>query len=220
MALTKDQKAAQTAELKDKMSKAQSIMFAHYIGMNVQDISDLRQKLKEEDAEMKVAKKTLMKLAAKDAGLPEITDDSMEGPVACIFSFSDPLSGAQIAFKFAKDHKEVVLVGGMFEGKILSKEEATELAKLPGRDMLLATFVGMIRSPLTTFAGMCSSPMTGFARALSELAEKGGAGGKEKKEEAKEVKTEKDPEETKKDESSEAPSPAEDSNANNSPAKP
>lgn len=174
MALTKDQKAAQVKDLTKKMSEAQSVMFAHYIGLSVAEVSELRSKLREADAEMKVAKKTLIKLAAKEAGLPDIADGDMEGPVSLLLSFADPLSGAQIAFKFAKTHKQVALVGGVFDGKILSEAEAKELAKMPSREVLLATFVGMIQSPMRTFAGMCSSPLTGFARAMSELADKGG----------------------------------------------
>jgi len=173
MALTKEQKKAQITDLTQKLKDAQSVMFAHYIGLSVAEVSDLRQKLKEAEAEMKVAKKTLMKIAAKDAGLPEFEDSAIEGPVACIFSFADPLIGAQVAFKFGKSHPVVELIGGIFEGKVLTKEEATELAKMPSRDVLLATFVAMLRSPLVTFSGICSSPLGGFARALSQMAEKG-----------------------------------------------
>lgn len=175
MALSKDQKQAQVKELKEKMGSASSIILAHYIGLSVTEVSELRNSLRENEAEMKVAKKTLMKIATKEAGLPEFNDESMEGPVSMIFSFGDPLLGAQVAFKFSKDHDKVKILGGLYDGKILSGEEALELAKMPSRDILLATFVGMLRAPLTGFAGICSSPLSGFARALSELAEKGGA---------------------------------------------
>lgn len=159
MALTKKQKAAQLEELKDKMKKSSSVMFAHYIGLTVADVSDFRNKLRESDSEMKVAKKTLMQLAAKDLGLPELTDSSIEGPVACIFSFADPLTGAQIAFKYGKEHPQVELIGGIFEGKLVSKEEAIKIAKIPGKLQLLGMFAAMLNSPLSS-----------FARGLSELA--------------------------------------------------
>jgi len=170
MALSKDQKQAQVAELKDKMSSANSIIFAHYIGLSVAEIADLRSKLKEGGAEMKVAKKTLTKIATKESGLPEIADENIEGPVSLIFSNDDALAGAQIAFKFAKDHDQVELIGGIFEGNVISKEEAVELAKMLSRTELLAKFVGICRSPLVNFAGICSSPLSGFVRAVSELA--------------------------------------------------
>ncbi|MFH0770945.1 MAG: 50S ribosomal protein L10 [Candidatus Peregrinibacteria bacterium] len=172
MAVTRQQKKEQLAVLKDKLKKSQSVMFAHFIGMNVLDTSELRRKLKEKDAEMKVAKKTLMQIAAKETGLPEVPESSLTGPISCIFSYTDPLSGAQVAFTFGKAHAQVKLLGGIFDGRVLSKEEALEMAMMPGREVLLATFASMIRAPLYQFAGMCASPLTGFARALSELAKK------------------------------------------------
>lgn len=159
MALTKVQKQAQLTELKDKMKKSSSVMFAHYIGLTVHDVSDLRDQLRAQDSEMKVAKKTLMQLAAKDLGLPELTYDTLQGPVACIFSFADPLTGAQVAFKFGKANPQVELIGGIFEGKLLSKEEAIAIAKIPGKQQLLGMFAAMLNSPLSS-----------FARGLSELA--------------------------------------------------
>jgi large subunit ribosomal protein L10 len=159
MALTKDQKTEQLNELKDKMQKSQSIMFAHYIGMKVAEVSDFRAQLKKSDAEMKVAKKTLMQIAAKELNLPELEDKMLDGAVACIFSFVDPLTGAQVAFKFGKAHPQVELIGGIFEGKLLSKEEAIRLAKIPGKQQLLGMFAAMLNSPLSS-----------FARGLSELA--------------------------------------------------
>ena len=129
MALTRAQKQAQVKDLTDKFKSAQSVMFAHYIGLTVAEVSELRAKLKEQDAQMQVAKKTLLKLAAKEAGMPEIDADVITGPVSCIFSTTDPLSGAQIAFKFGKSHNQVQILGGIFDGKILTKNEAIELAK-------------------------------------------------------------------------------------------
>jgi len=147
---------------------------AHYIGLTVVDATDLRRKLRERNAEMKVAKKTLMRIAAADAGLPVIDEGQLDGPVGCIFSFRDPLSGAHVAFAFGKTHNQVALIGGVFDGKILSKEEALAFARIPGREPLLAQFAAQLRSPLVSFAALCGSPLGGFARGLKALAEKKG----------------------------------------------
>ena len=218
MALTQDQKQAQIKELTTKMSGASSVIFSHYIGLNVTDVGELRDQLREAGAEMKVAKKTLIKIAAQEAGLPEIDADMIDGPIALIMSSEDPLSGAQIAFKFGKDHDQVGLLGGIFEGAMLTKEQAMEFAKMPGREELLAKLVGMLRSPLTSFAGLCSSPLSGFARGLSQLAEKGGVGGeeteevKEENQENKEVKeSEEIQEEEEKEETADTEEPNSDS---------
>lgn len=176
MAVTKEQKRLQLEELKEKFQKAQSIIFAHYIGLTVGEVSELRGTLRKSNAEMKVAKKTLMAIAAKEVGLPEIDESKLDGAVSCIFSFEDPLSGAQIAFKFAKAHSQVELIGGIFDGKILNKAEATAMATIPSRIELLATFAGMLQSPLRKFMSMSNGPLSGFARGISQMADKGGFG--------------------------------------------
>lgn len=174
MALTRKEKAVQLIALKEKFGTASSVIFANYIGLTVADVSALRRKLRTAGAEMKVAKKTLMRIASKEKGLPEPEESMMNGAIACIFSFEDPLAGAQAAFAFSKDHPQVAFLGGIFDGKLLSQTQAKEFAKMPGRQVLLAMFAGMCRSPLVSFASICNSPLTGFARALSQVAEKKG----------------------------------------------
>jgi len=170
MALTRQQKEAQVTVLTEKMKNASSVIFAHYLGLTVSDISSLRANLRKEDAEMKVAKKTLIQLAAKNASAPDVSDEMLPGDIACIFSYSEPTSGAGVAHKFAKDHPSIQLVGGIFSGKILSKDEALSLATIPGRLQLFGIFIGMIQSPLSSFVRGIGSPLTMFARAMSEYA--------------------------------------------------
>lgn len=170
MSLTKTQKSAQLKELKDKMQSSQSVVFANYIGLKVTEVSDLRRKLKSSGAEMKVAKKTLIRMAMQQKGLPVPTENSLPGPVACIFSISDPIVGPQVAFAFSKDHPQVSFVGGFFEKKLLAKEEAMTLATIPSRRALLATFADILQSPMRSLVSIVNSPLTGFVRALSEKA--------------------------------------------------
>lgn len=152
MALSRSQKTAQLAELKDKMQKSQSIMFAQYSGLTVAAVSKLRGKLKESKAEMKVAKKNLIQIAAKELNLPEISDEVMDGAVAAIFSFDDALAGAQVAFGFSKENPQVKLIGGIYDGKLVSATEAVALAKIPSKIQLLGIFAGMLNTPLRSFA--------------------------------------------------------------------
>jgi len=172
MALTRQQKEQQVKELTDKMKNASSVIFSHYIGLSVANITKLRGQLRKEDAELQVAKKTLIQLAAKGAGAPDIADEMLPGPVACVFSFKEPTAGAGITFKFGKDHPQIKLVGGIFSGKMLSAVEANDLAVIPSRTQLLGIFITMVNSPLVGFASAVSSPLTGFARLLSEIAKK------------------------------------------------
>ncbi len=172
MALSRPQKEVQVTDLTEKMKNASSVIFAHYMGLSVPNITKLRSNLKKEKAEMQVAKKTLIELAAKSANVAELSSDALPGGIACIFSFEEPTAGASVAFKFSKDHPQVKLIGGIFSGKVLSASEATALATIPSRLQLLTTFMSMCQSPLVSFVSACSSPLSGFARSLAEIAKK------------------------------------------------
>ena len=178
MAVSRDQKKVLLSELTEQFGNASSVIFANYIGLKVSEVSALRKQLRAAGAEMKVGKKTLMRLAAEQNKLPMLEDKQFTGPVACIFSFEDPIAGAQVAFKFSKEHQQVAFLGGIFEKKLLSKADALTLATIPGRTALLGMFAGIINSPLVSFASMCSAPLTGFARAMQELGKKGGVSAK------------------------------------------
>lgn len=172
MALSREQKAVQLQELTEKLKKSQSIIFTNYLGMTVASVSKLRNNLRDGKAEMKVAKKTLIALAAKNAGYEGVEAKKMSGDVACILSYEDPMSGAQIAFGFSKDNPQIKFIGGIYDGKMLSKEEAIALAKMPNRQQLLGMFAGMLQSPLRSFASIVSSPLRSFAIATNEIAKK------------------------------------------------
>lgn len=174
MSVTRAQKATQLQELKEKFSGAQSVIFTHYLGLTVGDVTDLRKKLRENGAEMKVAKKTLMQIAARELNLPALEDSVLEGGIACVFSNKDPVAGAQVLQKFAKDHPQVAFMGGLFEGKILDKGAAKALASIPTRPVLLSMFAQLLRAPATKFAMLCNSPATSIARAINEVSAKGG----------------------------------------------
>ena len=137
---------------------------------------DLRGKMLEKKAKMKVIKKTLFNIAAKEAGYPEVPAEALgDQPIAFIFSFEDMVSGAKVAFEFSKTSDAVELVGGVLDGKVLSKEEAVDLAKMLSREEMLAKFAAMLRAPLQNFASMSASPLSSLARAMKEMANKGGA---------------------------------------------
>lgn len=170
MAITRTEKAQCTKDLADKWKRASSILFANYIGLSVTNISRLRCQLKTVDAEMKVAKKTLLRRAAEALKNPFPEEKDLPGPIACIFNYDDPLSGARVAFAFGREHPQVQLVGAIFEGNLLTGSAAVALAQIPPRLALLSTFAGLCSAPLQQFASACSTPLRGFALALRERA--------------------------------------------------
>lgn len=160
-------------ELREDLKKAKSLVWLKYRGLSVLDASNLRRRMRAKNAKMKVTKKTLLRIAAKEEGMTEITDQMMgTEPLAFIFSFEDEVSGAKVAFEFSKENDKVKLTGGLLDGRILSEGEALELAKMLSKEELLAKFAGMLRSPLQSFASMCSTPLRSFAIGVKQLAEK------------------------------------------------
>jgi large subunit ribosomal protein L10 len=152
MAITKELKGQILKDLEEKFSRAQAVYFAENKGMSVKDVSALRKKLYENGIDFVVAKKTLMKLAAKNQNLPELTDEVLTGPIAAVIGYADMIIPSKIVKDFgATVENKVVLTGGVMEGKLLSKAQAIELASIPSKEQLLARLVGSMKSPISGF---------------------------------------------------------------------
>lgn len=166
MAVTKAEKAEILKELIDKFSRTKTVVFAEYRGLPVKGMSDLRKRLRQKDSELKIAKKTLLRLAAKEAKFADISGASMEGPVAATFSYQDELAGLQILFKFSKENEKLKLLGGVINGELLDAATIKKYAALPSREELLAKFMGSAQSPVSGFVGILHNLVAGFVRVL------------------------------------------------------
>lgn len=167
MAITKDQKTQILQDLVDKFGRSKTVVFSDYRGLDVASISTLRNQLREKGAETKVAKKTLIKLAAKESNIGDLGDDVMEGPVSVTFSYEDELSGLKVLFKFSKENENLKLLGGIIDGKVVSAEEIITLAKLPSHEELIAKFIGSMNAPVSGFVGTLSNLLSGMVRVLN-----------------------------------------------------
>ncbi len=151
MPITKSQKGQILKDLEEKFSRAKSVYFAENKGLSVKNVTDLRRKLHAEGVDMVVAKKTLMKLAAKNQNLPEISDEVIPGPIAAVIGYGeDTILPSRLVKEFGDGvEKKVELTGGIMDGKLLSRAQAMELASLPSKVQLLARLVGTMKAPLT-----------------------------------------------------------------------
>jgi len=183
MAVSREKKKEILDDLTEKFKNAKSVVFSEYRGLTVNDISDLRGKLRESEVEYKVAKKTLIKLAAKEAGINEIPNEAMEGPVAAAFSFGDEVAGAREIYKMGKDHKGLKLKGFILDGEIFGQEKAEQLAQLPSKEELLAKLVGSLRAPISGFHGVLHGTLRGFVGTLQAIVDQGGTAEEEAPEE-------------------------------------
>lgn len=172
MAVTKGKKQEILKGVVEQMKAAKSVIFADYQGLSVHDVSALRGKLREKGVAFKVSKKTLMRLAAKEAGYADIPDQSLEGPVGAAFSMEDEIVAAKILYEFGKKNKNLKLRGGLFEGRVISKEEVLQLATIPSKEELLAKLVYVLKAPIQGFHGVLSGTISGFVRVLNAIKEK------------------------------------------------
>jgi len=172
MAVTRQQKEAILEGLTEEFKTAGAAVFHSFIGMTVSQSEALRRSLREQGVRMIVAKKTLIQLAAKNAGLPEIPAESLTDAVAVSFAHEDELAAAQSVFKFGKDNDKVQLLGGLMDGAMVSKAEINQLATLPSRDQLLGQLVSVLIGPVRGMAGVGHGIISGFVRALSEVEKK------------------------------------------------
>lgn len=172
MPLTKEQKAGILDSMISDMKDAKSVVFADFQGVSVKDFQALRSQLREAGVKFKVAKKTLIRLAAKDQGFEEIPAEVLEGPVGAAFSMEDEIVAAKLLHDFAKKNENLKLRGAIFEGKILSIAETKQLALIPGKDELIGKFIYLIKSPISGFHGVLNNTLAGFVRALDAVAKK------------------------------------------------
>lgn len=153
MALTKDQKQKQIKDLKEKISNQKSIIFVDFSKVPSKDMFGLRKSLKEAGCNLKIAKKTLVRIAFGQSGISfwNKIKESIPSQLALVLGITDEVAPARISNKFAKDHESFKILGGIFENRFIGKERVLELASIPPRNELLGRLVGSIASSMTNF---------------------------------------------------------------------
>ncbi|MDQ2707592.1 MAG: 50S ribosomal protein L10 [Actinomycetota bacterium] len=163
-------KVAAVAEITERFRGASASVITEYRGLTVAQLAELRRALGD-SASYRVAKNTLVKRAAADAGV-EGLDHLLVGPTAIAFVTGEPVDAAKALKKFAKDHKGLVIKGGFMDGLPLSTDEVDRLADLESRDVLLAKLAGAMKGNLAKAAGLFAAPASQFARLVAALQEK------------------------------------------------
>lgn len=154
MALTKEQKTKQVNSIKDKLSNQKSIVFIDFSKVPSKDLFSLRKALKDAGCGLKVAKKTLVRVAFGQSNISywNKIKSSVPGQLALAFGIEDEIAPARITHNFAKAQENLKILGGIFEGKFTEREKVLALAVLPSRNELLSRLVGSIQSPISSFA--------------------------------------------------------------------
>lgn len=167
------QKAESIETLKGVFASAGAVVVAHYSGLTVAEMTDLRGKLRKEGATLKVVKNTLVKKAIDGAG-GEAADGLFTGPVAIAFA-PDPVSAAKVAVDYAKTNDKFVVQGAVMGAVVLDAKGVGALATLPSLDQIRGQLIGLIQAPATKVAGVIQAPAAQLARVMNAYATKDAA---------------------------------------------
>jgi large subunit ribosomal protein L10 len=169
-------KVAVVEEVREGLTGSAATLLTHYRGLSVTELAELRTKLRDANARMRVAKNTLARRAAEEAGIDGF-EELLTGPTGLVFCDEDPVGPAKALRDFAKDHPELVVRGGYLDGAVLSEEEATKLADLDSREELLAKLAGLMYGALANTARLLQAPIEKQARLVQALVDAGGYAG-------------------------------------------
>jgi large subunit ribosomal protein L10 len=169
-----NKKNIQTVELlREKIKKARSVILTDYLGLKAEDINSLRHQIKEEGAEMTVARNTLIKIALKEEGYDtKPIENDLEGPTAAVFSYNDPISPIKKLFDFAKELELPKVKSSFVEGKYNDTAQTEILSTLPSKEELIAKVVGGLKSPLSGFTNVLGGVQRNFVYAIKAIADK------------------------------------------------
>ncbi|MFW5780282.1 MAG: 50S ribosomal protein L10 [Bacillota bacterium] len=158
--LSREEKKAKVAEIKEKIEKASSFILIDYKGLNVAQDTELRNAYRDNDVTYEVMKNRLLGLALKELGYDQF-DEALKGPTAVAMGKEDVSAPARVAMDKAKAFKKITMKCGIAEKKFLDEQGCKDLASIPTKEGLLSQILGLLQSPISR-----------FARVLAAVAEK------------------------------------------------
>lgn len=168
--MARPDKAAAVAELTERFRDSTAVLLTEYRGLSVAQLKTLRRSLGG-TADYAVVKNTLSAIAAREAGV-EGLDDLLAGPTAVAFVSGEPVTAAKGLRDFAKANPQLVIKGGVLDGRTLTAEDVTKLADLESREVLLAKMAGAAKASLFQAAYLFTASSAKAARTIDALREK------------------------------------------------
>ena len=163
------QKEAVIGELDQIFTDSGVIVVAHYVGLTVADMTDLRLRMTEAGASVRVAKNRLAKIALKGKAFDSI-GDLLTGQTVLAYS-ADPVAAAKVAQAYAKDNDKLVILGGAMGETVLDVAGVKAVAAMPSRDEVLASIAACLGAPASNIASAIGAPASNIAGILSTLEE-------------------------------------------------
>ena len=160
-------KAQVVSELKDVFQQSGIIVAARYAGITVAEMSDLRNKMRENSANVRVAKNRLARIAiekSRTEGMKHLLVDQ----IVLMYS-EDPVTAAKVSVEFAKTNGNLKIVGGAMGEKILDSDGVTEVSKLPSREEVLSSISALLVAPGGDLAAKINGPASAIAGVLENV---------------------------------------------------
>jgi large subunit ribosomal protein L10 len=168
--MLREEKEAVIAEVAELLAGSETMFVSDYRGLTVAQLSELRAKLRESGARIRIVKNTLGGIAAERAGRDALSP-LLSGPTAVTFCGDDLVGAAKALAEFAKSHPQLGVRGGLLEASLIDAEGVKALASLPPRDVLIAQVVGTMAAPMTGLVTVLQGTVSGFVRALNQVAQ-------------------------------------------------
>lgn len=169
----KQYKVDAVEDIKDKSGKSNIMILTDHQGLTVVQMTALRDKLWNVNAQYKVVKNTLTALTLKGDYADNIKP-LLNGPTSIIFGYGDVVGPAKIVTAFNKEHEKPSIKGAIMDGKFIDPSQIKKLASLPSREVLLAMAFAGMKSPITKFVNVLQGPIRKLVYALDEISKKKG----------------------------------------------
>ncbi len=168
--MAKADKVTAVAEIASKFRGSSASVVTEYRGLSVSQLTTLRHSLGE-GASYRIAKNTLVKRAADDAGVDGL-EQLLVGPTAIAFITGEPVDAAKALRDFARTNQALVIKGGFMDGRVLTVAEVNQLADLESREVLLSKLAGAMKGTMAKAAGLFAAPASQAARLVQALVDK------------------------------------------------
>lgn len=168
MAKTRTQKEESVTKLTEKLGRAKAVVFTDYKGLNMKQLSDLRDKLREVNSEFAITKNTMLKRALPNSKL-RTPNSELEGPTATLFAYDDEISPIKILVKTLKDTAIGKVKSGFLGETALNEAKIAQLATLPTKDELLGKTVGVLVAPLQGILSVLQGNLRNLVYALNQI---------------------------------------------------
>lgn len=166
--MARPEKIEAVTEIKGRFRSSEAALLTEYRGLRVGEIAAVRDALREADADYKVLKNTLARLAVREVGLEELVE-MLEGPIAIAFVRGDAAAAAKALDDAAKKYPVLKIKGGVLSGRVLNAEQAAELARLEPREVQMSKIAMLMNSPAQQTANVLSALLRDLGSVLSQL---------------------------------------------------